>query len=127
MIVDFERNDFVKICLLEFIEVEKLFDVEEYLIVFYFVFIIKGKFLSGMDLKRIIEVIFLGGLIIGVLKLNVIKIIEEFEKCLCGIYCGFIGYILNNFNMDFNIVIRMFVVGDDIVYFSVGGGIVWDL
>lgn len=126
MIVDLERNDFAKICLPESIEVEKLFDVEEYSTVFHLVSTIKGKLLSGMDLKRIIEATFPGGSITGAPKLNAIKIIEELEKCPRGIYCGSIGYISNNFNMDFNIAIRTLVVGDDTAYFSVGGGIVWD-
>lgn len=126
MIVDLERNDFAKICLPESIEVEKLFDVEEYSTVFHLVSTIKGKLLSGMDLKRIIEATFPGGSITGAPKLNAIKIIEELEKCPRGIYCGSIGYISNNFNMDFNIAIRTLVVEDDTAYFSVGGGIVWD-
>jgi len=126
MIVDLERNDFAKICLPESIEVEKLFDVEEYSTVFHLVSTIKGKLLNGMDLKRIIEATFPGGSITGAPKLNAIKIIEELEKCPRGIYCGSIGYISNNFNMDFNIAIRTLVIEEDTVYFSVGGGIVWD-
>jgi para-aminobenzoate synthetase component 1 len=77
-------------------------------------------------LKRIIEATFPGGSITGAPKLNAIKIIEELEKCPRGIYCGSIGYISNNFNMDFNIAIRTLVVEGDTAYFSVGGGIVWD-
>lgn len=126
MIVDLERNDFAKICLPESIEVEKLFDIEEYSTVFHLVSTIKGKLLRGMDLKRIIEATFPGGSITGAPKLNAIKIIEELEKCPRGIYCGSIGYISNNFNMDFNIAIRTLVVEDNTAYFSVGGGIVWD-
>ncbi|BCS80416.1 aminodeoxychorismate synthase component I [Anaerocellum diazotrophicum] len=126
MIVDLERNDFAKICLPESIEVVKLFDVEEYSTVFHLVSTIKGKLLKGMDLKRIIEATFPGGSITGAPKLNAIKIIEELEKCPRGIYCGSIGYISNNFNMDFNIAIRTLVIEEDTAYFSVGGGIVWD-
>ncbi|ADQ05433.1 Anthranilate synthase [Caldicellulosiruptor owensensis OL] len=126
MIVDLERNDFAKICIPESIEVEKLFDVEEYSTVFHLVSTIKGNLLSGVDLKRIIEATFPGGSITGAPKLNAIKIIEELEKCPRGIYCGSIGYISNSFNMDFNIAIRTLVVEGDTAYFSVGGGIVWD-
>jgi len=126
MIVDLERNDFAKICIPESIEVEKLFDVEEYSTVFHLVSTIKGNLLSDVDLKRIIEATFPGGSITGAPKLNAIKIIEELEKCPRGIYCGSIGYISNSFNMDFNIAIRTLVVEDDTAYFSVGGGIVWD-
>ena len=126
MIVDLERNDFAKICEPQSIEVIKLFDVEEYSTVFHLVSTIKGKLLNGMDLKRIIEATFPGGSITGAPKLNAIKVIEELEKCPRGIYCGSIGYISNNFNMDFNIAIRTLVVEDDTAYFSVGGGIVWD-
>jgi len=126
MIVDLERNDFAKICIPESIKVKKLFDVEEYSTVFHLVSTIKGNLLRGVDLKRIIEATFPGGSITGAPKLNAIKIIEELEKCPRGIYCGSIGYISNNFNMDFNIAIRTLVVEGDTAYFSVGGGIVWD-
>jgi para-aminobenzoate synthetase component 1 len=126
MIVDLERNDFAKICIPESIKVKKLFDVEEYSTVFHFASTIKGNLLRGVDLKRIIEATFPGGSITGAPKLNAIKIIEELEKCPRGIFCGSIGYISNNFNMDFNIAIRTLVVEGDTAYFSVGGGIVWD-
>lgn len=126
MIVDLERNDFAKICIPESIEVEKLFDVEEYSTVFHLVSTIKGRLLNDVNLKKIIESTFPGGSITGAPKLNAIKIIEELEKCPRGIYCGSIGYIANNFNMDFNIAIRTLVVEGDVAYFSVGGGIVWD-
>ncbi|MFN3699475.1 MAG: anthranilate synthase component I family protein, partial [Dictyoglomus sp.] len=110
MIVDLERNDFAKICLPNSIEVEKLFEVEEYSTVFHLVSTIKGILSPEVDFKRIIETTFPGGSITGAPKLAAIKIIEELEKDPRDLYCGSIGYISNNRNMDFNIAIRTIII-----------------
>ncbi|MEW8996729.1 MAG: aminodeoxychorismate synthase component I [Thermoanaerobacter sp.] len=126
MIVDLERNDFAKICTPHTITVEKLFEVEEYSSVFHLVSTIKGDLKEGVELDSIIKATFPGGSITGAPKLNAIKIVEELEKDPRGVYTGSIGYISNNFNMDFNIAIRTLVIEGNTAYFNVGGGIVWD-
>jgi len=126
MIVDLERNDFAKVCRPRSIEVPKLFEVESYSSVFHLVSTIKGEINSGVTLSDIIKATFPGGSITGAPKLNAIKIIEELEKDPRGVYTGSIGYIANNFNMDFNIAIRTLVLEGESSYFNVGGGIVWD-
>jgi len=54
------------------------------------------------------------------------EIIEELEPHRRGIYCGSIGYIGFDGNMDTNIAIRTIVHKDQEMYFYVGGGIVHD-
>ena len=54
------------------------------------------------------------------------EIIQELEKHKRGIYCGAIGYISFNGNMDTNIAIRTMTVSDDRLCFWAGGGIVAD-
>jgi para-aminobenzoate synthetase component 1 len=54
------------------------------------------------------------------------QIIEELEPCRRGIYCGSIGYIGYDGNMDSNIVIRTALHRDGKLYYSAGGGIVRD-
>ncbi|AIS53107.1 anthranilate synthase component 1 [Thermoanaerobacter kivui] len=126
MIVDLERNDFAKICKPYSICVEKLFEVEEYSTVFHLVSTIKGELNRGIDFGDIIRATFPGGSITGAPKLNSIKIIEELEKTPRGVYTGSIGYVSNNFNMDFNIAIRTMIIEGNQAYYNVGGGIVWD-
>jgi para-aminobenzoate synthetase component 1 len=54
------------------------------------------------------------------------EIIEELEPNRRGIYCGAIGYIGFDGNMDTNIAIRTAVYSDEEIRFYAGGGIVAD-
>jgi anthranilate/para-aminobenzoate synthase component I len=54
------------------------------------------------------------------------EIIEELELVRRGPYCGAIGYLSADGQMEFNIAIRTIVVNDGKAYVSVGGGIVAD-
>jgi para-aminobenzoate synthetase component 1 len=54
------------------------------------------------------------------------EIIEELEPNRRGIYCGAIGYIDFNGNMDTNIAIRTLVHSHNTIRFWAGGGIVND-
>jgi len=54
------------------------------------------------------------------------EIIEELEPNRRGIYCGSIGYIGFDGNMDTNIAIRTLVHSEDTIRFWAGGGIVND-
>lgn len=126
MIVDLERNDFAKICIPDSVNVRKLFEIEEYSSVYHLVSTIEGVLKNDVKFKDIIKATFPGGSITGAPKLNAIRIIEELEKDPRGIYTGSIGFVSNNFNMEFNIAIRTLIVEKDIAYYNVGGGIVWD-
>jgi anthranilate/para-aminobenzoate synthase component I len=52
------------------------------------------------------------------------EIIAELEPTCRGPYCGSIGYIDFNGNMDMSIIIRTFSIKNNIVTFQAGGGIV---
>jgi anthranilate/para-aminobenzoate synthase component I len=54
------------------------------------------------------------------------EIIDELELLRRGPYTGSIGYIGFSGNMDFNIIIRTFVIKDGIAYVQAGAGIVAD-
>jgi para-aminobenzoate synthetase component 1 len=54
------------------------------------------------------------------------EIIYEIEPSARGAYCGNIGYIGFDGNMDTSIVIRTYIIKKDRVYFQAGGGIVAD-
>jgi para-aminobenzoate synthetase component 1 len=54
------------------------------------------------------------------------QIIEECEPHRRGIYCGAIGYIGFDGEMDTNIAIRTAVCAQDTLYFYAGGGVVAD-
>jgi para-aminobenzoate synthetase component I len=126
MIIDLERNDLSRICVPGTVEVESLFEVEEYATVNHLVSTIKGKLLDNLTFGDIMRGTFPGGSITGAPKLRSMEVIEELENISRSIYTGSIGYISNNGNIDLNIAIRTPVINDEGVFYNVGGGMVWD-
>lgn len=126
MIVDLLRNDLGKCCRPGSIHVSKLFSVEHYATVHHLVSVVEGELKEGEDGVSLLRHCFPGGSITGAPKLRAMEIIEELEPQRRGIYCGSIGYIGYDGNMDSNIAIRTAVHRDNRLYFSAGGGIVMD-
>jgi para-aminobenzoate synthetase component 1 len=126
MIVDLLRNDIGKNCVPGSVNVPKLFEIESYATVHHMVSTVRGKLLpehSALDLMR---GCFPGGSITGAPKIRAMEIIEELEPNRRGLYCGSIGYIGYDGNMDSNIAIRTLMHSDNTVRFWAGGGIVAD-
>ena len=69
---------------------------------------------------------FPGGSVTGAPKIRAMEIIAELEPTARGPYCGSLGFIGFNGNMDTNILIRTFTIGRGFVQFPVGGGVVAD-
>ncbi|MAA93713.1 MAG: aminodeoxychorismate synthase component I, partial [Rheinheimera sp.] len=69
---------------------------------------------------------FPGGSITGAPKVAAMQIIEQLEPHRRSVYCGAIGYINNNGDMDSNIAIRTLVCSEGVVHCWAGGGIVAD-
>lgn len=126
MIIDLERNDLSRVCKPGSVKVESLFDVEEYATVNHLVSTIVGEVNDNATFGDIIRGTFPGGSITGAPKLRSVEVIDELENVSRGIYTGAIGYISNNGNFDFNIAIRTPVITNEGVFYSVGGGMVWD-
>ena len=126
MIVDLLRNDISKNCALGSVKVPKLFDIESYPNVHHMVSTITGKLRKHRNSIDLLLGSFPGGSITGAPKLRAMEIIEELEPHRRGIYCGAIGYISNNGNMDTNISIRTILHKDQKMFFYAGGGIVFD-
>jgi len=70
--------------------------------------------------------VFPGGTITGVPKVRCMEIIDELEPLRRGPYTGAIGYIGFSGAMDFNIIIRTFVIKNETAYVQAGAGIVAD-
>lgn len=126
MIIDLERNDLSRVCIPGTVKVDSLFEVEEYATVNHLVSTISGELEENCRFSDIIKGTFPGGSITGAPKLRSLEVINELENVSRGIYTGAIGYISNNGNLDFNIAIRTPVITNEGVFYSVGGGMVWD-
>lgn len=126
MIVDLLRNDISKSCQTGSVRADRLFALESFANVHHLVSTVTGKLNPGMTAVDLLRGCFPGGSITGAPKLRAMEIIEELEPNRRGIYCGAIGYIGFDGNMDTNIAIRTAVYSDGEFRFWAGGGIVAD-
>lgn len=126
MIVDLLRNDISKTCEKGSVKVPKLFEIESYATVHHLVSTVTGVLAKGKHAVDLLQSCFPGGSITGAPKIRAMEVIEELEPNRRGIYCGAIGYIGFNGNMDSNIAIRTLVHSAGTIRFWAGGGIVND-
>jgi para-aminobenzoate synthetase component I len=124
MIVDLLRNDLSKCC--EGVKVNKLFQLQSFANVHHLVSMIVAKLKSNITAVDVLRACFPGGSITGAPKLRAMQIIEELEPHRRGLYCGTIGYIGFDGDMDTNIAIRTAIISKRQLNFYAGGGIVAD-
>jgi len=126
MIVDLLRNDIGKVCEVGSVKAEKLFNLQSFANVHHLVSFVTGQLADENTALDLLKSCFPGGSITGAPKLRAMEIIEELEPHRRGVYCGAIGYIGFDGDMDTNITIRTAVIKDGNIYFYAGGGIVAD-
>ena len=126
MIVDLLRNDIGKVAKSGTVKVPKLFDIESFPAVHHMVSTIEAELRSELDATDLLKNAFPGGSITGAPKIRAMEIIEELEPSRRSLYCGAIGYISCNGNMDTSITIRTLIAENSQLYCWAGGGIVAD-
>lgn len=130
MIVDLMRNDLSKICEEHSVSVKSLCDIESYAGVHHLVSTLTANLKADRTSLELFKSCFPAGSITGCPKIRSMEIIEELEPERRGAYCGNIGYIDFEGNMDSSVVIRTLVYNESdnghSVNFNVGGGIIFE-
>jgi len=126
MIVDLMRNDLSKVCADDSVIVEKLCDLESFATVHHLVSVITGILCQNTHPLDLLKAAFPGGSITGAPKVRSMEIIAELESHRRGPYCGCIGYVGFNGNMDSSILIRTYALREQHITYQTGGAIVLD-
>jgi len=126
MIVDLLRNDLGKNCKIGSIQVPEIFQIESFATVHHLVSTVTGTLAPNTDAIALLRGCFPGGSITGAPKHRAMEIIEELEPHRRGVYCGAIGYISFDGNLETNIAIRTLTASKGEMEFLAGGGIVAD-
>ncbi|RJG48121.1 aminodeoxychorismate synthase component I [Motilimonas pumila] len=126
MIVDLLRNDIGRVSKPGSVAVPSLFDIESFPAVHHLVSTVTGQLDSAYEAEDLLRACFPGGSITGAPKIRAMEIIDQLEPHQRSFYCGSLGYISANGNMDTNIAIRTLVCHQGQVHCWVGGGLVAD-
>ncbi|NLD35443.1 MAG: aminodeoxychorismate synthase component I [Desulfatiglans sp.] len=126
MIVDLMRNDIGKVCEASTVKVKEHKRLETYENVYHLVSIVEGRLKNGCDETDLLKATFPGGSITGCPKIRAMEIIDELELNRRHVYTGSIGYISFHKSMDLSIAIRTSIIHNNRIYFSFGGGVVYD-
>ncbi|GLS91502.1 aminodeoxychorismate synthase, component I [Psychromonas marina] len=126
MIVDLLRNDIGRVCQPGSVKVPSLFDIESFPAVHHLVSTVVGKLDPQYQVEDLLRASFPGGSITGAPKIRAMEIIAELEEHRRHSYCGSIGYINADGQMDMNIAIRTLICVDGHIYCWAGGGLVAD-
>lgn len=126
MIVDLMRNDLSRVCLPHSVKVKQLCEVESFPSVHHLVSAIEGTLQPGLHAIDLIKATFPGGSITGAPKIRAMEIIHEIEPYVRGPYCGSMGYIGFNGDLDLSITIRTIVKSGERLTYQVGGAVTMD-
>ncbi|MGB1297253.1 MAG: aminodeoxychorismate synthase component I [Psychrobium sp.] len=126
MIVDLLRNDIGRTAVAGSVSVPKLFDIESFENVHHLVSTVTAQLPIDVSPIQLLRDAFPGGSITGAPKISAMNIIDTLEPSRRSVYCGSIGYISANGNMDTSITIRTLLATKDQMFCWAGGGIVAD-
>lgn len=126
MIVDLMRNDLSRVTKPGSVVVAEHKRLEPYENVFHLVSIVQGELEDSKTAVDLLRATFPGGSITGCPKIRSMEIIDELEPIKRHVYTGSIGYISFHKTMDLSIAIRTATLVGQSLFFSVGGGIVYD-
>ena len=124
MIVDLLRNDLSKHC--ANVRVPTLCELQTFANVHHLVSTVTGELKANASAIDVLRDAFPGGSITGAPKIRAMEIIEELEPTRRSLYCGSLGYISADGQMDTSIAIRTLVCDGKKIHCWGGGGVIAD-
>lgn len=126
MIVDLLRNDLGRIADPGSVHVRELFTLEAYRSVWTLTSTITAQS-TATDLETLLRALFPCGSVTGAPKIAAMQAIHQVEPYPRGIYCGSLGWLAPDGDLELNVAIRTLELFDDgRGVYSAGGGIVHD-
>ena len=122
MIVDLVRNDLSTVALAGTVKVDELFGIHTFPQWQQMISTVSCEVDEKKEALEIIKKCFPMGSMTGAPKVRAMQLIEQYEAMKRGIYSGAVGYIDENNNFDFNVVIRSVVYNATNKYVSVSVG-----
>ena len=126
MLVDLARNDLLKVCAPESVNVTEFMKVERYSHIMHLVSTVEGTIRADQNAVDVFRATFPAGTLSGAPKPRALEIIDQLEATDRGVYGGVVGYFDFAGNADLAIAIRSAFIRDGRAHVQAGAGIVLD-
>ncbi len=110
MIIDLERNDLGRVCEYGTVRVASAGELETCPTVFHRTATVTGRLRGDADAIDLLRATFPGGSVTGAPKVRAMQIINQLEPHPRGPYCGAIGYLGLDGDLQLNLAIRTMLV-----------------
>jgi para-aminobenzoate synthetase component 1 len=128
MITDLMRNDLARVSKTGSVQVEELFGIYPFPRVLQMISTVSSELKSQATLKEIIEATFPMGSMTGAPKISTMRLIDREESFKRGWFSGAFGWVDEQGDFDFSVVIRSIIADLEAkkLYFGVGSAITID-
>jgi anthranilate synthase component 1 len=126
MLVDLARNDLLRVCQPESLQVTEFMQIHRFSHVMHLVSTVEGDLRPGTTSVDALLATFPAGTLSGAPKPRALEIISELEPSYRGLFGGVVGYFDYAGNADLAIAIRTTLIRDGVSYMQAGAGIVLD-
>lgn len=126
MLVDLARNDLLRVCRSDSVEVTEFMRIERFSHIMHIVSTVEGRLRPEQNSIDAFRATFPAGTLSGAPKPRALEIIDALEPVQRGVYGGVVGYFGLGGSADLAIAIRTATIRDGIAMVQAGGGIVAD-
>ena len=126
MLVDLARNDLLKVCEPESLQVTEFMQIHRFSHIMHLVSTVEGVLRSDQGPVAALRATFPAGTLSGAPKPRALEIIHDLEPSYRGLFGGVVGYFDFRGNSDLAIAIRTAFIRDGVARIQAGAGIVLD-